>query len=260
MGPFSLIAEKENNDAIILTNSNDWVVQFTGFNPPKAALYSTEMAGQNGAKYQGSRLNTRNVVLTFTILRNVQASRLLLSKFFRSGEKIKLVYAGLRRVMIEGVVETYAADRFKNTRKQIVQISLICYEPELMATEEIEVTPSSGSATFYYGGDLPGGFTIELACSGAVTNPVISDASGNSLTITDSFVADDVITINTVRGHKAAISSNDGTDTNLIGKVAYGSVWLQLMPGENTISFTADSGAANITAVYKFTPRFLEAI
>lgn len=255
--PFEMIAEKSANDALILTDQKNWICEYSGLNPPKAALFSSDMAGMDGAKYQSSKLNTRNVVLTFTLLRDIPDSRLKLYEFFRTGQYVKLVYAGTRNVWIDGYVETISADQFKNTRhKEVVQVSILCYDPLLKSTEDVEIVPDSASTTFNYGGDVVSGLDIDIEFSGSVTDVILTDGSGNTMTVKGSFVADDKLHICTVRGKKAVEKDVEGTITNMIGSVQFGSSWLQLHPGENTISYSATSGDEYMSLVYTFTPKY----
>lgn len=255
--PFEMIAEKSASEALVLTDQKKWICEYAGLNPPKAALFSSDMAGMDGAKYQSSKLNTRNIVLTFTLLRDIPESRLELYKFFRTGQHVKLIYAGTRHVWIDGYVETIAADQFKKTsHKEVIQVSILCYDPLLKDTESVVITPASTSETFNYGGDVPGGFDIDITMSGAVTDLILSDGIGNTMTVKGSFVSGDVVHIRTIRGQKSVTKDVSGTITNIIGSVQFGSVWLQLQPGENTITYSATSGAANMSPVYTFTPRY----
>ena len=88
---------------------------------------------------------------------------------------------------------------------------------------------------------------IRIYASGAVVNPQIYNVrTGEFLKILDTMVTGDVIEISTMKGSKAAIRYREGVKTSMIGYFAEGSVWLQLLPGENVMSMYADVGAENL--------------
>ena len=258
--PFTMVAENQDGDALILTDQTKWICEYSGLNPPKAALYSSAMAGMNGAKYVGSRLNTRNIVLTFTLLRDIPTSRNKLYEFFRTGEYVKLVYAGTKHCWIDGYVETIQADQFKETpHKQVLQVSILCYEPELKDTEEtiIAVADFTGDEVFNYGGDIPTGFDIDVSFTGSVTKVVFS-LWNETLTINESFASGDTLHICTVNGKKAVEKTSSSVTTNIIGSVQFGSKFPQLRTGANEIAYNgADATEKSyMTVVYTFTPRY----
>ena len=259
--PFTMVAENEAGDTLILTDQTYWICEYSGLNAPKAALYSSAMAGMNGAKYIGSRLNTRNIVLTFTLLHEIADARQKIQKFFRTGEYVKLVYAGTKHCWIEGYVETTSVNQFASTpHKQVMQVSILCYDPELKDTESttIAVADFVDDGVFNYGGDIPTGLDIDLSFTGAVTK-VIFSLWGKTLTINETFASGDTLHICTERGKKVVEKTSSSVTTNIIGKVQFGSQWLELHVGANEIGYNA----ADITErgrmsdiTYTFTPKY----
>ena len=262
MIPFTLNAYKEDGSALVLTDQTKWICEYSGFNPPKAALYSTAMAGMNGAKYQGSRLNTRNIVLTFTIFKDIPSSRLALYDFFRIGQYIKLEYRGNRNVWIDGYIETIQNDQFKSTpHKQVLQVSILCYDPDFKDLDSITVAKASGDigVSVNYGGTAPTGFDIDVTFTGSVTKLVFVVKS-DVLTIVENFASGDTLHICTVKGKKEVKKTSSGVTTNILPSVQYGSKFPQLWSGNNHIRFNpvnaTELGHCSIN--YTFTPRYEE--
>ena len=66
----------------------------------------------------------------------------------------------------------------------------------------------------------------------------------------------DTIRINTIRGEKSVVLIRDGAEINLINKVMQGSTWIQLIPGNNEISYECDAGSANVIVTVTATKCF----
>ena len=111
---------------------------------------------------------------------------------------------------------------------------------------------------FNYGGDIPTGLDIDLSFTGAVTK-VIFSLWGKTLTINETFASGDTLHICTERGKKVVEKTSSSVTTNIIGKVQFGSQWLELHVGANEIGYNA----ADITErgrmsdiTYTFTPKY----
>ena len=264
MIPFTLNAYKEDGSALVLTDQTKWVCEYAGFNPPKASLYSSNMAGMNGARYQGSRLNTRNIVLTFTIFHDIPTSRLELYDFFRIGQYIKLEYRGTRNVWIDGYIETIQNDQFKSTpHKQVLQVSILCYDPDFKDVESVSVTKAANAiyTNFNYGGTVPTGFEANVTFTGSVTKLAFRNGvAGDLLVIVDTFASGDSLYVCTVKGKKAVKKTSGGITTNILSSVQYGSGFPQLKCGSNSIMSMPASNAemTNFGVTYTFVPRYEE--
>ena len=264
MIPFILNAYKVDGNALVLTDQSRWICEYAGFNPPKASLYSSAMAGMNGAKFQGSRLNTRNIVLTFTIFHDIPASRLQLYDYFRIGDYVKLEYRGNRNVWIDGYIETIQNDQFKSTpHKQVMQVSILCYDPDFKDLDSVSVAkdPNSPTLSVYYGGSVPTGFEADFSFTGAITKIALRvGIAGGILTINEAFDSGDFLHISTVKGKKTVKKTSGGSTTNIMSSVQYGSTWPQLKSGNNSIvcAVGVNDDPQNYSAVYKFTPLYEE--
>lgn len=135
--PFYLSASNDYEAEMILTgNMNEMLVEYTGLDQPSQTLISSEMYNLPGARYQGSKANVRNIVLNCYLFNNVTYWRTELYKIFRSGENVNLTYEKEGNVRkISGIVESVTTPQFDapNKAKQVVQISIMCFEPYLKA-------------------------------------------------------------------------------------------------------------------------------
>ncbi|MBP3573220.1 MAG: phage tail family protein [Prevotella sp.] len=92
-------------------------------------------------------------------------------------------------------------------------------------------------------GDVETGLVITIIALGDVTNPKIYNTqTGEYIGINDTLQGNDAVTITTIRGQKT-ITKNG---VNIIDKIAPGSTFLQLSPGQNEFTIIADSGISNV--------------
>ena len=266
---FTLTAERPDGQRLTLTEYRSaYTVTYTGLGPVAADVNTTGLGMVDGEKYNSARVGRRNVVLTVTISGNVEQNRIRLYQFFSPKMHVKLHYKnGAREVYTEGVVEAFECDQF--TAMQRAQISIICPQPYLIGAEEIVKDISGVLALFEFpfsidaagqefsrlsaeeyailenGGDVETGFTIQVFARAAVTGPVIYNAITNeAMRITGTLEEGHTLTINTSPGSKKiTITSPTGQVTNALYRKQAGGTWLQLQPGQNYISYAAQSGA-----------------
>lgn len=149
-------AKMENTKGEILTLTQNeeklQVVSITGLNPPNAQINSSSTANLDGAKYNSSKLLTRNIVITLKLNGTgitVENTRQKLYKFFPTKEWCKFYFKNENRdVYIEGYAETNEINLFDNT--QVMQISIICLQPYFKAIDEIIDDVSKTSAAFKF--------------------------------------------------------------------------------------------------------------
>lgn len=264
---FGFIIENDLGEQFQIINGKDFVItSISGLNPPSANINTGVVAMSDGEKFNSSRLNYRNIVLTLNILRNVEANRILLYRYFKVKKHHKIYYFnGSREVYIEGYVETFENDLF--TQMQQPQISIICPQPYFKDIEDIYFDISQVLAMFEFpfaieedgkefstlnttligkvinNGDVESGIIIEISASGQIINPKIYDASTNGmLGITITIERGDVIRINTNKGEKKVELIHEGKTTNIINKLMPNPTWFQLDVGENLFTYDCESG------------------
>lgn len=184
-------AQIQNVKGDILTLSGDeeayQIIGITGLNPPKAQINLSTMAGLDGATFNSSKLETRNIVITIKLngaAEFVEANRQKLYRYFPTKEWCKFFYKNAyRNVYIEGYVENLEVDLFQ--KGQTVQISIICPQPYFKAMNQIIDDISKVISAFK--------FPFAFGSVGA-TNPDVPILSGTDNAIPFSLIETNRIT------------------------------------------------------------------
>ena len=268
------IAKIENSGGEVLTLTQDesrWTVyEIAGLNPPGAQINLTNLAGLDGARFNSSKLATRNIVVSLKINGEIETNRQELYRFFRTKEACIFYFANANRnVKIAGYVETVECNMFSNM--EIMQISIICPYPYFQAVEESETDISNQIRLFVFpfsinegepvpfseytnnriavvenGSEAETGAVFEAEFTDSVNKLMIYNTEQNEhITINYDFQSGDRAIINTVKGQKSVALVRNGVSRNIFSAVERGSVFLQLLPGENRFSYVADDGASN---------------
>lgn len=255
------------------------LINIDGLNPPPAIINTATIAGMDGALFNSSRLETRNIVLTVIINGDVEANRLRLYSYFRTKSWCKFYFANdTLDVTIEGYVQTVECNMFTN--KVTAQISIICPFPYFKGGEQI--ADSSGVESlfvfpFSINADAPvpisnhimddgiivynstesvTGAEITVEFEAAATSVEIKNvATGDDFKLVHAFEAGDTVVVNTTRGQKSIKLIRDGAISNLFSALVPGSVFPQIYPGSNVFSYLLSGeapaeGAAFITFRY----------
>lgn len=186
---FEAQVENVKGNTLTLTNreSDFQVIGITGLNPPNAQINNSTMAGLDGATFNSSKLNTRNIVITLKLNgtgAKVEANRQMLYSFFPTKEWCKFYYKNnYRNVYIECYVENFECDLF--AKGQIAQISLIALQPYFKAINEIIDDISKVIAAFV--------FPFSFGSVGA-TNPDVPILSGTDNAIPFSIIDKNKVT------------------------------------------------------------------
>lgn len=269
---FTLIVENENHETLELTNNDAYdVFKIDGLNPPTAGISTTEVVGLDGAIFNSSRVQQRNLVIYLNIKAPIEEHRQRLYRFFRVKHKCKIYFKNANRdVFIEGYVESFENDLFGNLQQP--QISILCPEPFFKAIDDIIVEFSNTLALFEFPfaieedgielsriyklttqhinvGDVETGAIITFkANADQVLNPIFYNRTTNEFFGLNVAMSEgDTVIIDTVQGEKSAVLIHDGVATNILSKRQTGSKWVQFVPGENEISYAADEGANSLT-------------
>lgn len=129
------IAKIENKLGEVLTltqiESEYQIVQIEGLNPPNAKINLLNMANIDGARFNNSKLETRELVVTVKLNgsgADVEANRQRLYRYFPTKDWCKFYYTNnFRNVFIEGYVNTVQVSPFAKDER--MQISIICPQP-----------------------------------------------------------------------------------------------------------------------------------
>ncbi len=250
----------------------------TGLDAPPRDLFIGDFA-RDGGIYQGSRVGNRNVVMTIDLNPNpalgetVQGLRDVLYKTFMDplvdADYVELVLHdddnNLRNLY--GYTEKLETEIFDV--ETLAQISMICPDPYIRDVVETVLTNASGTwllVPFTYGGTAETGFEVEVQITSNVGVLNLTN-NGKTMVITDTFLAGDVIYVNTNRGsrdvRKATITQADairtahptwtlnevwtelirlGQGLPMISKLSSTSPWLELHSLTNTMTVNASTG------------------
>lgn len=262
--------ENSSGESLILSQNEPeyQIVSITGLNPPNAQINTTAIAGLDGAKFNSSKLNTRNIVITLKLNGDVEANRLQLYQMFRTKEQCTFYYTTESRdVYIQGYVEAVEVNMFSNP--ELMQISIICTYPYFKSMAAIIADISNRIAAFTFpfsiniGSPIPFSLYIENRMTGVINDSesetgvlieidVLDTVNNIKITNSDTeqfiavqyaFLAGDKIAINTQKGSKSISLTRNGATSNIFSALQQGSTFFQLEPGVNPFTYMVDSGA-----------------
>lgn len=290
-----------DNRKIVCTNNEGMVVKFgssflpfllanvDGLYGIKNKVSMSDNTMTDGATYQGSVAQKRNIVLTLKTKENHRLNRYELYQLFPQDTKGTLTYIedGVERV-IDYVVESITPDSVKNVRTAVV--SLLCPDPYFEATSDIELTMAGWESGWEFihefvaegedfghrvqdrlktientSGAKGIGLTIEIYANGQVDNPSITHVeSGDFIKVGTTahpleLVNGDVLVITTHTNNKKVKLTHGGVTTEINEYLDEQSEFIQLQAGLNTIGYSADSGESNMTVKLIYREKYLGA-
>ena len=277
---FTLKIENDSGLYELTHNPQYRVISVQGLTRPANDINASP-GSADGAYFNSSRMQPRNIVITLVMAGDIEASRQLLYSIFPVHKPMLVYYQNNRRnVKITGYVETLEGDLF--VQQEEIQISIICPNPywqdvnpasiQLVQTanflkfplsiNEGEPIPfseatSSPAAKVTINGDVESGFIF--------TGTVVSSYAGpmaplTSLTLTNITTGDtmpinygmrngDIITINTLPGqlNVSAFLLEQQQTVNLIQYMLRNAKWIRLAPGDNVLSLRYTTLGYNTT-------------
>jgi hypothetical protein len=280
---FTLKIENTNGEIFELSHNtqNYAVVGVSGLTRPQTAINTSTGGGLDGAFFNSTRVEMRNIVIDIILQGDIETNRQRLYRIFPQKTACTVYFQNKNRnVQISGYVETLGGDLF--SQRERMQISIICPRPfwqdmNVIYTElsnvlkmfqfpfAIAETPGvpmseimdNPICTVNNSGDVPCGciITVNIASDAAAGTQIRNLRIYNVTTQefmgfgTYPFEPGDEITINTLSGQLSATLNRSGTITNLLNWVVSGSSWFKLPVGENRFTFTTanDSEAVDIT-------------
>lgn len=269
---FTAKIQNANGEILTLTGNqpNYQVVSITGLNPPKAQINTTNIAGLDGTRFNSSKLNNRNIVITLRIVNNVESNRLMLYRYFRTKESCTFYFTNdTLEVSIDGYVDTVECNLF--TRGETMQISIICPYPYFSGLLENVTDISNQTGAFHFPFSInigePVPFSVyytnrvtnvqnnSQAETGAViycdlseainTLRIVNTNTGEYILLQYAFQAGDRIIIDTNKGRKSVTLIRNTIASNIFTAVQLGSTFFQLAVGENEFGYQANNGAAD---------------
>ena len=273
---FKLSIENNDGQKIDLTNNKDCaVIGIDGLNPPSANILTSQIAMNDGTRYNSAVVNQRNIVIRLRLLNNVEKMRILLYKYFRIKQYCKIYFKNdSRDVYCEGYVETFENDRFVLNNQ--VDISIICPSPWFKELNEIvfdvsqvidmfefpfaietegmefSVLDKNSLTSVINSGDVETGFLIELYASSEVANPRIYNAETHDMIgLNFTMQNGDMVQISTVKGEKYVKLTRAGVTTNIINHLMKNPVWFQVPVGSTDFTYDCTNGNEFLTIKFK---------
>jgi len=261
-----------------------------GIYEAKNKVYVSENSMIDGAVYQGSVAEYRNIVLHLTDTDKYVDNRDALNRLFKEKSVGTLTFweADAAPRKIDYYVESLNSTGEDPYREH--QVSLICPDPffydingsdESMASwvSAFEFPFESTSAGFEFGyqsneriksiqNDIAEdniGVTITITCMGAVVNPSITHIeTGDRISIGHSgkpfeISTGDVVVITTATGNKHVTLTHNGVTSEVNHYLTEDSVFVQLMRGSNSFGFNADQGLNNLSISISYTFKYARA-
>ena len=234
-----------------------------GLDPVKATIASSSFAQLDGAQYQSSRRETRDIKLRISFrpdyaLTTVKALRAELYRFFMPKSQVNLGFfsdddSGVR---IHGYVESFETSLF--TKEPAVDISVHCLDPDFYDPTPVVVdgmsTASEDELTFVYDGNVETGFLLNFSAGRVVTEFNLYNRPENgelqSLEFASYLDLTDEFELSTIPGDKYATRTQGTSRRSVLYGVSPQSVWLKLFPGINNIRLYEDGEPFSYTITY----------
>lgn len=267
---YTLKVENSKHEILELTHDerNFQITNIDGLNPVQATINRSIIAGVDGSRFNSSRLEERNIVITIKLNGDVEANRIRLYQFFKTKDWCKIYYKNSHRdVFIEGYVETIEISPF--SQNETMQVSILCPQTYFKSINEIIDDISKTSSLFCFEFAIDSNDPIEFSNidNERITN-VLNDSesdtgliieinvlddinkirlinvvTGETFQLRGTFLANDLITINTNKGSKSIILTRNGVKSNIFTYMTKGSTFFQLSAGDNFYSYLVDDGA-----------------
>lgn len=217
------------------------ITKIDGLGPVVAAVNTTQIGLNPGARFDSAHVDYRNIVIEFYIISSVADNLNELYSVIQTGSKIVFL---LNNKFADGHVESIEIDRTNNPVKG--QISIICPNPVFYS--EAKNVSLSASDFISYAGNQTTGFKLYLTAKTAVKNPYIS-INANKKTkksvLNITLTSGDVLELNSESGQKSASISN-----KKVYPYTGAFIWPELQPGDNSITVGAESGTVTAKIMY----------
>ncbi|MCM1218134.1 MAG: phage tail family protein [Lachnospiraceae bacterium] len=273
--------KNERGEVLEFGSDPRYVVTASGLSPAAATINMSKAAMNDGAKYNSSRVNERNIVLMIYLLKDVEAARLNLYRYFPPKRKCTLYLKnGARDVYIEGYVETFECDLY--AQGQCAQVSVLCPDPYFQDIDgtytgvqkmiplfefpfaiekdgvEMSQLYNDAVSTVVNKGDVETGLVIELRSSERVVNPsVYNKETRQAMSLRLEMQEGDRVVIDTNVGEKSVTLHRGGVSYNIINRLAGSPSWLQVSAGTSMFTYKCDEGYECLSVVFSFRARYM---
>jgi hypothetical protein len=239
-----------------------------GLDPVTATLTTSSIAQQDGAQPQNDRRDTRNITMKLGLSpdyakNTVRSLRSALYDYLMPKANIVLgfYFDSVLFATSAGQVESFENTLFSADPE--VDISIICYDPDFYGPDPVVTSDTSKAGTAVpivigYDGTSDAGVVFTLAVDRDLTEVVISNTTPDGvlqkMTLDGTFVAGDIVTINTIPGSKAVTLTRGAITTSALSGLDSTSSWIALKKGDNSFRvITAEDG---VPFTMTFTPQY----
>jgi hypothetical protein len=266
-----VLVTNNQGDLLVLNlnqvNDNVIIENIEGLDPVKATLVSSTFSTLDGAQFQNSRREPRNIVLTLGLepdwaVERVKDIRDHLYRFLMPKMKIDLKFlddtteTGVDTNDISGVVESFQAKLF--SAEPSVEVSIMCFDPDFVAHDITTVSEDtvSDSSTFAidYEGTVEAGMLFTMNFNRTESEFTIKctspDGTVRTMDFSFAFLSGDVLEVSTVPGDKRVSLIRAGIKTPILYSLARLSKWIDLWPGSNYFNVYATGAAIPFTISY----------
>lgn len=263
--------------SLVLPLNNDgtgiYLRGMEGLDPVKANLVSSSFANMDGAQYNSSRRESRNIKVMLgldpdfsketvrTLRRDIynfcMPKTEVLLRFHVFDEFDTNIISQNNIFEIVARVESCESPLFE--KDPAVDISLMCFDPDFLVPTPV-VVPGNSTAgttefTVDYTGTVETGLIFQLLVNRAMDSGFTiyhrpPDGTLRQVDFTSPLESGDVLTINTNWGSKSVIRSRAGVDSSLLYGMTPQSTWLELLPGLNHFRVYATGAAVPFQLSY----------
>jgi Siphovirus-type tail component, C-terminal domain len=234
-----------------------------GLDPVKATLTSSQLAQMDGAQPQNARREARNILMKLGlepdyVSTSVAGLRSGLYDYFmpKSAVTVGFHFDGVLFGKTDAIVESMDNNMFSADPQ--VDISLICYDPDFYAPDPTVMTGLTvGDLTTRvvpYQGSSDTGVRFTLTFPDAATELRLyntrPDNVINILTVMGTFLAGDILTIDTSPGHKQVTVTRAGLTFSVLYWMDHSSTWISLTRGDNLFRAYYDGPAISYSLEY----------
>jgi Phage tail protein len=239
------------------------VKEVQGLDPVKASMSSSVMAQMDGALFQNARREPRNITMkiglecdyvtnTVAGLRKNLYDYLMTKGFVTFSLWVDLAIFAKTIAIVESVENNMF------TTDPEVDISLICFDPDLYAPSETVLdgttTSISDTVTIDYPGTSETGVHFEMVLPADTSEVRLyntrPDQVVNLVRVTGNMLANDLLTIDTNPGSKKITLTRNGLEFSILYFLDQTSDWVSLMRGPNLFRAFYDGAPSPYTLTY----------
>ncbi len=239
-----------------------YVKDIEGLDPVKATLVSSSFATVDGAQYQSSRRETRNIIMKLGMELgyglDIRGLRTKLYSFFmpKTSVRLRFFVEGVDPVDINGRIETMESALF--TQDPEAFISLICFDPDFFDPTPVVINQMTVTDTTEYVVDYDGTVETGIRLAMVLNRAQVSldifhrapDGTTRSLEFEAPLITGDTLAISTETGNKEVLRTRAGTEISVLYGMSPYSNWINLFPGLNYLRVVSDGAPVAYTIEY----------